>query len=277
MPLYAGEGSAFPSIQDQTAKCFRSDGSGLAVHALLGHQQNAGCHHKDRTEDIEDGGADAAGRGQLRAGLVDHMDATVSPGVISHGSVQVRALDLDLNAPRQDIVASGSLGLFQIVSSGIQALDGNAARLDRSWLETLSILLCTSGHTIGAIRFLHQSNLIAASLGIIQLELSAGQQSIVRLGLDQVKLISISLGLIPLSLALALISVVQLSLVEIGIGRDNSLVIQDGSVGNNDISVASDLIQISLGEGDLKSTLVAVVKLNRIIRRRSQRGIAPSQ
>ena len=48
------------------------------AHALLGDQQHHGAHHQDRAEDIEDGGAHAAGGGQERTGLV--LDLGVNCG-----------------------------------------------------------------------------------------------------------------------------------------------------------------------------------------------------
>ena len=47
------------------------------AHALLGDQQDDRAHHQDKAEDVEDGGAHAAGGRQERAALFSTLAVTV--------------------------------------------------------------------------------------------------------------------------------------------------------------------------------------------------------
>ena len=52
----------------------------LVLHALLGDQQHDCCHHQAAADDIEQGGAHAAGAGQHSAAFVDNANQMVSTG-----------------------------------------------------------------------------------------------------------------------------------------------------------------------------------------------------
>ena len=70
MLRYTREGKSLPGIPKELSKKLRYldyRALILAAHTLLGHQQNASCNNKNRTEDIEDGRTNTAGRRQLGA------------------------------------------------------------------------------------------------------------------------------------------------------------------------------------------------------------------
>ena len=69
----------------------------LGAHALLGDEQHGRAHHQHAADDVEDGGAHAAGLGQLQAALVVML--TFSPG--STGMM------LTILVPRAVLPASG--------------------------------------------------------------------------------------------------------------------------------------------------------------------------
>ena len=74
LPLWAGEGVPPRRSQRDVSAfqiCIRE--LALGAHALLGDQQHSRAEDQNRAEDIEDGGADAAGGGKLCAGVVYHI------------------------------------------------------------------------------------------------------------------------------------------------------------------------------------------------------------
>ena len=105
----------------------------FCAHALLGNQQNHSCQNHDGAEDIEQGGTHATGGGQGGTGGVTDTDgiACLRDGVNLVGNSHCRSLlainigrdDFHHNAGLHQVVACGSLGLFQVVDTGVQASD----------------------------------------------------------------------------------------------------------------------------------------------------------
>ena len=93
------------------------------AHALLGDQQDDRAQHQDKAEDVEDGGAHAAGGGQERAGLVRDTDGNRKQGFCAE------IIYGNFNRPSQLIVAGGSLRPFQVnVAKGL--ISGEIRKLE---------------------------------------------------------------------------------------------------------------------------------------------------
>ena len=129
-----------------------------SAHALLGDQQDNRTDDQDRAEDIEDGGADAAGAGQLGAGLVLDFNLPNVGCILLEGMGHLRTVDgnsvgnLNLDRTCQLIVAVRSLGLFQVVGVSVKAFDRNLAVSIRDKLGGLRLLLSPAGQLSILIR-----------------------------------------------------------------------------------------------------------------------------
>ena len=82
------------------------------AHALLGDQQHPGPHDQDSTEDVEDGGAHAAGGGKEGTGAVGNLS----------GNRKLRSICgttryFNFLGTSQLIVTGGGLGFYQIVGA----------------------------------------------------------------------------------------------------------------------------------------------------------------
>ena len=132
----------------------------LGAHALLGDQQHSRADDQNRAEDIEDGGADAAGGGKLCTRLVlnvgrnntggNHSGELITAtegyqrGVIGRHIVSSRNGELDIG---NCIVARGRGGLDQLVVAIIQATPGKSGHVltlklgPYSFICTRSVLL----------------------------------------------------------------------------------------------------------------------------------------
>ena len=64
----------------------------LVLHALLGDQQHNCCHHQTAADDIEQGGAHAAGAGQHSASVVLYHNAAVFIDIGIEGGMSLGAL-----------------------------------------------------------------------------------------------------------------------------------------------------------------------------------------
>ena len=97
----------------------------LRVHAALGDQQHDRTGDQQTAEDVEDGGADAAGGGQLCAGLVQNLNlihtlrrfgSAVDNTVFTddgkpYDPTTAKEPDITLSAEEREI---GGLGIFMV-------------------------------------------------------------------------------------------------------------------------------------------------------------------
>lgn len=115
----------------------------LGTDTLLGDEQDARADSEHTARYVEDGGTDAAGARQLRAGEVlnlgrgdaiigvigDDTGRSISSGV-KRGSAGAICVNLDRLTSIEPVVSLRSLGLLEVVSSFCQTLDGYVARFD---------------------------------------------------------------------------------------------------------------------------------------------------
>ena len=87
----------------------------LSAHLLLGNQQHSGAGHQQTADHIEDGGAHAAGGGQLGAGVVLHIGD-------GNGSGAVGLCDGEVDRFGEQVVAIGRGGLNQLVAAASRPL-----------------------------------------------------------------------------------------------------------------------------------------------------------
>ena len=92
------------------------------AHALLGDQQDDRAHRQDKAEDVEDGGAHAAGGRQGRAGFVFDLS-----GNSKLRGIRAAASYRNFSRGSQLIVAGGSLDFFQVVGAVGKSAEGGRA------------------------------------------------------------------------------------------------------------------------------------------------------
>ncbi len=113
------------------------------AHALLGDQQDDRGDDQNGAEDVEDGGAHAAGGGKEGTGLVLDLSGNRKIGFCG------AALYLNFIRLFQPIVAGRSLGFYQIVGAVGKAFKGGPAPLS-SVVTTVQAAVtpgCSSTHS----------------------------------------------------------------------------------------------------------------------------------
>ena len=176
----------------------------LNSQLLLGDEQDHGCSHHHTTDGVEDGGADAAGGGQLGAGVVlDDSGQGAGGGAAGDGlgqaalddclqlgelAVAVVCHDLELNG-LDALVAVGDDGLDQDIVAIVDALEGELGALvidgqtvnDHELAVGVGSGVVEVGAVLGSIGGSLSDGLLAGvgalALGdeLVQAELSAGQ------------------------------------------------------------------------------------------------------
>ncbi len=103
----------------------------LVLHALLGDQQHDCCHHQAAADDIEQGGAHAAGAGQHSAGVVLDHNAAVFIDTIHDGGMSLGAIGQVYGfGGYQLVVTVRSLGFGQGIGFACQTVNVDLAVLD---------------------------------------------------------------------------------------------------------------------------------------------------
>lgn len=166
------------------------------VHALAGNKQHSRAHHQHATDDVEQGGAHAAGLRQRRTGVIGdsggngtlshialsrctviNLDGQSGQGRIIFGLIQCSSND-DLNRILQLVITTGSLGFIQRICTGIQTdnLGKTVGVSDQS--RTLILRICPTGDFVVGVNsdplavpggLFFSSNALQLEFGILQL------------------------------------------------------------------------------------------------------------
>ena len=175
------------------------------------------------------------------------------------GCVQIAVGDDELLAGGQLVVAVGSLGFLQVIGAVVEAGHANLAVLDHDG----HALFAGLGDAVVVLVDLNDLHFVAAGGGIVDLELSAVDQGVLGVGLDDVEAVGVGDGAVVGGFVV--VAVGQVSIVGVAGGGNDGVLIQNRFVVDDDLVVGFQMIAECLGEDDVEGVAVNGSGVNGVV------------
>ena len=241
----------------------------MVLHALFGNEQDGCCSHQAAADNVENGGADAAGAGQGSTAVVLNGNNLFIIGIrkifiigighlildrVSSATEGVAAtVNLNFHIRGQAVEADGSCGFLQEVGAFVQTFNGNIRVCISRKLTGFTLIFSPAGQFVVGIELCVLSLIVGILAVQHELNISQILLVIVTIGevLEDIEFPSIGLGM---SVGcLAIVAILQPSLVLVAGSTNHSIAVNGSGVGYNHLIVGMQRVFVKL---DLKSAII---------------------